>query len=230
MFGSRAQTLINALLSFDGYFAWYYPFKESIPRDSSTAEAEARALENCRTAIDMSEIYERVSIANHKSFIPHAAIYKVSRDILRVHDEWAFSLSPLELQNAETKRTANTGGSRRLKLSTEGEARKPMRGSSQGPEQLVKTKGYSTTMALSTLRKLRATQYLRRGDDIEATPASRRQERLFGASGPGRLSTRSSGVKLERLRQTGYLPREDTCLAAFVRLLAEATTEGDATC
>ena len=29
--GSRAQTLINALLAFDAYFAWWFPLKRSIP-------------------------------------------------------------------------------------------------------------------------------------------------------------------------------------------------------
>ena len=29
LYGSRAQTLINTLLAFDGYFQWYYPLKDS---------------------------------------------------------------------------------------------------------------------------------------------------------------------------------------------------------
>ena len=102
-----------------------------------------------------------------------------------------------------------------------------MRGSSQGPEQLVKTKGYSTTMALSTLRKLLATQYLRRGDGILTTPESRRKERLFGASGTGRLTCGSTGVKLEKLRGDGYNPRDDTCMAAFIRLLEAAAVSSE---
>ena len=32
------------------------------------------------------EIYERLSINNHKSFMPHGAIYKVTKDILKVGD------------------------------------------------------------------------------------------------------------------------------------------------
>ena len=97
--------------------------------------------------------------------------------------------------------------------------RRPIRGVSQGPEQLVRSKGYSTTMALSTLRKLLSTQYLRRGDGILTTPDARRKERLFGAGGTGRLTHGSRGVKLEKLRGNGYDPREDTCIAAFIRLL-----------
>ena len=30
LFGSRAQTIINALLAFDAYFKWYYPYKRSV--------------------------------------------------------------------------------------------------------------------------------------------------------------------------------------------------------
>ena len=146
---------------------------------------------------------------------------------MTVADLWAVNLSPLELQNAETKRVASTGGSRRLATSTSGMARKPMRGSHEGPAQLVRTKGYSTTMALSTLNNLLATQYLRRGDGIIATPESRQKARLFGS---GRLTLASSGIKLEKLMGDGYEPAADTCVSAFVRLMketAEAQGEGE---
>ena len=64
---------------------------------------------------------------------------------------------------------------------------------------------------------------LRRGDgpDGIVMPDSRRSERLFGDA--GRTSYRSSGVKLEKL-EDGYDPREDSCIKAFVRLLAAAAT------
>ena len=146
---------------------------------------------------------------------------------MTVADLWAVNLSPLELQNAETKRTASTGGSRRLATSSSGQARKPMRGSHEGPARLVPTRGYSTTMALSTLKNLLATQYLRRGDGIIATPESRRKARLFSS---GRLTLGSSGVKLKKLTGDGYDPTADTCISAFVRLLkeaAEAQGEGE---
>ena len=78
LYGSRAQTIINALLAFDAYFAWYYPFKKSVPY-GDMGEREQRALENCRTAIDMQEIFERVSIRSHLgSFLPHISVFKVS--------------------------------------------------------------------------------------------------------------------------------------------------------
>ena len=46
--------------------------------------------------------------------MPHGAIFKITRDILKVGDIWAYCLSALELQNAETKRVATSGVSRRL--------------------------------------------------------------------------------------------------------------------
>ena len=97
LYGSRAQTLINCLLSFDAYFNWYYPFKKSIPYGSSTEVKEARAFDNCCKAIDMQEMFERMSIAKHGSFLPHGAVFKVTRDILEVGDVWAHDLSTLEL-------------------------------------------------------------------------------------------------------------------------------------
>ena len=89
----------------------------------------------------------------------------------------------------------------------------------EGPARLVPTRGYSTTMALSTLKNMLSAQYLRRGDGIFATPASRRAARLFGT---GRLTRGSTGVKLEKLMGDGYEPALDTCVSAFVRLLKEA--------
>lgn len=91
----------------------------------------------------------------------------------------------------------------------------------------MKTKGYSTTLALSVLNNLLATQYLRRGDGIIATPESRRKERLFGACGSGRTKAGSTGVKHETmLSGDDYEPREDTCIKAFVRLLYAITSPG----
>ena len=74
---------------------------------------------------------------------------------------WATGTSSLELQNADTKQTATDGGSRRLTTSAAGVSRKPMKGTHEGPAQLVPTKGYDTTMALSTLNKLLGKTYLR---------------------------------------------------------------------
>jgi hypothetical protein len=188
IYGSRAQTIINALLAFDAYFAWYYPLKESIPFLAPMEDRFARAFENCNLAIDMHEIFERLAIRKHGSFLPHGAIFKVSRDILEVADVWATDLSKLELQNAGTKRTATQGGARNLTMGKGHLSVAPQRRTTQGPAQLVRTKGYGTTMALSTMRKLLGLQYLRLGDGLVATPMSRRKDRLFGVSGTGRSS------------------------------------------
>jgi hypothetical protein len=57
-----------------------------------------------------------------------------------------------------------------------------------------------------------------------ARPASRRSERTFGASGPSHTSAAAPGLQLEA-RLADYGPRKDTCIRAFVRLLA-ARAEG----
>ena len=121
LFGSRAQTLINILLAWDGFFAWYFPLHESIPFMCPMPQREVRALDNMQRAIDMKDIFERVSIKKSGSFLPHGATHKVTQDILTVGDVWATDLSPLELQNAETKRVAESSGARRLELSSSGQ-------------------------------------------------------------------------------------------------------------
>ena len=227
----------------------YYPFKAGIPFDSEDSVKHKHALNNMCTALDMDEIFERVTIHNHGSFLTHGAIFKGTRDILRLGDSWACDLSPLELHNALTKRTAEASGARRLTTSAEGQCRKPMRGIREGPSNLIITKGYSSTMALSTLKHLLAAKYLRRGDGIISTPVSRRKERLFGVTGAGRTKLKSAGKKRCRpvgdskslLLEPGHVPatqrcdvgdeesspdpRSDTCVRAFVRLLAQRASD-----
>ena len=87
---------------------------------------------------------------------------------------------------------------------------------------LIKSKGYPTTVAVSTIKNLLVSQYLRRGDGIIATPNSRRKERLFGISGSGRTTSISAGIKLERLMIDHYDAVQDTCVKAFVRVIAMA--------
>ena len=106
-----------------------------------------------------------------------------SRDILKLGDIWATDLSPLELQNAETKRVAESGGSKRLEFTAAGKTVVGMRGGKAGPMLLTQRKEYSTTLALSTLNNLLVTQKLRRGDGPIQYPQSRRAERLFGEEG-----------------------------------------------
>eukprot|EP00316_Scyphosphaera_apsteinii_P006338 CAMPEP_0119302984 /NCGR_PEP_ID=MMETSP1333-20130426/4497_1 /TAXON_ID=418940 /ORGANISM="Scyphosphaera apsteinii, Strain RCC1455" /LENGTH=84 /DNA_ID=CAMNT_0007305527 /DNA_START=145 /DNA_END=399 /DNA_ORIENTATION=- len=71
-------------------------------------------------------------------------------------------------------------------------------------------------MALSTLKNLLACQHIRRGDGLFSLPESRRRERLFR---DGRTSLKAAGVKNEKLG-ADYQPENDTCIKAFVRLIA----------
>lgn len=214
LFGSRAQTIINCLLAFDAYFDWYYALtNDRIPLFCEMSLREERALDNMTLAINMHEIFERVTIRKHCSYLPHGAIYKVTRDILTVGDVMAFSLSALELQNAETKRVASTGGSRRLTMSATGMKRAPLKqGGIAGPASLVRTKGYSSSQAISVLNNLLTAQKLRLGDGIQ----TRRAERLMS---DGRVTLSSSGCNIEKLG-ADYDPRQETCVKAFVRLLS----------
>ena len=218
LFGSRAQTLINILLSWDGFFNWYYPLQESIPFMCEMSLREERALDNMQTATDMKEIFERVSIRKTGSFLPHAATHKVTRDILTVGDVWATDLSPLELLNAETKRVAESSGSKRLELSSKGRKHAPVV-SAEGPANLVSTRGYSSTVAISVLKHMLMQKELRQGDGLFKVPDSRRTERLMVT---GRTKHLHVGVKLEKLAAIDdYDPEKDSCIKAFVRMCAE---------
>ena len=171
-------------------------------------------------AIDKHEIYERLGIRKHGSFLPHGAIFKMSRDILLIGDIWATDLSKLELQNAETKRTASQGGARNLTMSKDTRlCVAPQRTKTEGPAQLVTRAAQSTTMALSTMRKILGTQYLAKGHGIIATPMSRGGERLFGVHGTGRTKAQRAGPKLITMEDGAIDPKMDTCIKAFVRLL-----------
>jgi hypothetical protein len=226
LYGSRAQTIINMLLAFDGYFRWYYPLKDSIPFLAPMDVKLARARDNCRLAIDMQEIFERISIRKHGSFLPHGAVFKLTRDILEVGDVWSTDLSKLELQNAETKRIAAQGGARNLTFRSATVKLAPQRKVHEGPAQIVRTKAYMTSCALSTLRKLLGKRYLTQGDGIWATPLSRQKERLFGETGTGRTSAKRAlqSCAAQPSSEADINPREDSCISAFVRLLAAEAT------
>ena len=60
-----------------GYSRRHRPYLESIPFKCSTEQREARAFDNMLKAIDMQEMFERLAINNHKSFLPHLTVYKV---------------------------------------------------------------------------------------------------------------------------------------------------------
>ena len=218
VYGSRAQTLINILLSFDAYFAWYYPLKKSIPLASSEEVKEARALDNCCSAIEMQEIFERVSICKQGSFLHHGAVFKVTRDILEVGDIWAYDLSALELQNAESKRVYERGGARCMAVTTSGTTHKSTTSDGQVETRLIVTKGYGSTAATSCLKKMLGTAQLRAGDGLYSTPASRKSERLFGEKATGR--TKHVKTEYDDSEQPGYSPASDHVFDAFLRLMA----------
>ena len=79
---------------------------------------------------------------------------QVTRDILRIGDVWAADLETLEMQNAETKRVATTGGSRRIEFTAAGKTVVGVRGDQQGPVRLTDRKAYCTSMTLSTMNNL----------------------------------------------------------------------------
>ena len=68
-----------------------------MPLDATQEDKETRALENMPLAVDMHEMFERVSLSLHGSFMPHAAIYKITQSILEVGDVETFDTSPLEM-------------------------------------------------------------------------------------------------------------------------------------
>ena len=230
IYGSRAQTIINTLLAFDAYFAWYYPLKDlkdTAPFGLSKQDSEQAAFANCCAAIDMHEIMERVSIRNHKSFLFHGAVYKVTRDILKISNPWAFGIQALELQNAETKRVAKNNGARNLEFHQSSQTRVALKHGQVGPMRLTpldKTKT-GTTMAISTINFLLSKRRLRRGDGLLQIPESRQSDRVFGEDGRGRSSLASAGMKLELLGSVMTPPRSDTCVAAMVREIAAAALD-----
>ena len=79
-------------------------------------------------------------------------------------------------------------------------------------------------MALSTLNKLLAKNYLRRGDGVASLPEARRTERLFSQ---GRSRARRAGECKMELMGVEYDPRDDTCIKACVRLIALQAAQED---
>ena len=78
---------------------------------------------------------------------------------------------------------------------------------------------------LTIAKFLLAKRYLRAGDGLLHTPASRLKERVFGQGGGGRATLASAGMKLEVVGRDEIPPHEDTCIAAFVREIALAATQ-----
>ena len=113
------MSISQQLLSFGGHFNWYYPLKDQSRTFKVFDEDTNKGGAPFRTAIDLHEICERLSIRNHKSFLFHGATpyNTVTRDILMVANPWMFGTSSVEFQNTDTKRVARLSGSKRLELS-----------------------------------------------------------------------------------------------------------------
>ena len=72
-YGSCANTAIRTAFAFDAYFSWYYAWRNKVPLDATQEDKERRALENMQLAVDMHDMFERVSLGRHGAFMPHAA-------------------------------------------------------------------------------------------------------------------------------------------------------------
>ena len=85
----------------------------------------------------------------------------MTSDILLVGDIWAFSLSSLELNNAETKRVATSNGARRLELSSAGTKRCSL-GLGQSRASDADSNGWiqHTTMVITTMKTMAVANYL----------------------------------------------------------------------
>ena len=77
-YDNRANTALRTALAFDAYFSWYFAWRKKVPLDATQEDKETRALENMQLAVDMHESFERVSLCQHGSFMPHADIFKVT--------------------------------------------------------------------------------------------------------------------------------------------------------
>ena len=61
-YGNWAIPAIRTALAFDAYFSWYYAWRDKVPLDAPRKDKEERALENMQLAVDMHEMFERVSL------------------------------------------------------------------------------------------------------------------------------------------------------------------------
>jgi hypothetical protein len=218
-YGNWAIPAIRTALAFDAYFSWYYAWRNKVPLDAPRKDKEERALQNMQLAVDMHEMYERVSLGQHGSFMPHAAIYKITQSILEVGDVEAFDTSPLEMQNAETKRKARSNGATNRTTIPEGVSQRGPR-KKEGPARRHTVAARAATTATTTLKKLVTSTNLQRGKPgaPAAIPAERRTEKTFGSTGTGRSKPERSGVKLQQTSQE-IRPRDDSVLLALTRMI-----------
>ena len=199
LYDSRAQTILNALLSFDGLLQLVLSSEGSV---EDRTKVELCELDNFQTAIDLQlhEICEHLSIRNHKSFLFHGAIYKVTRDIHTVANPGTFgTYHPSSFRMQTQSALLSCPHRKGLSFRT------------QGSSGWVFTRGTKARYA-SQERRAMAPRWLSQhltfcyseaegvpGNGLVATPMSRRKERLFGVSGTGRTKNISAGLKAEVL-------------------------------
>jgi len=160
-YGNWAIPAIRTALAFDAYFSWYYAWRNKVRLDAPREDKETRALANMQLAVDMHEMFERVSLSLHGSFMPHAAIYKITQSILEGGDVEAFDTSPLEKQNAETKRKARSTGATNRTTIPEGVSQRGPR-KKEGPPGLHTVAARAATTATTTLKKVVTSTNLQR--------------------------------------------------------------------
>ena len=111
-YGSWANTAIRTALAFDAYFSWYYAWKKkcpSMPRRMSRRSARWRTCSWRWICTRSSRESPSVSTGPSCRTLP-SINYKITQSILEVGDVEAFHTSPLEMQNAESKRRACSTG------------------------------------------------------------------------------------------------------------------------
>ena len=94
--------------------------------------------------------------------MPHAAIYKITQSILEAGDVEAFDTSPLEMQNAETKRKARSTGATNRTTIPEGVSQRGPR-KKEGPPGLHTVAARAATTATTALKKTVTSNNLQRG-------------------------------------------------------------------
>ena len=131
----------------------------------------------------------------------------------------ACDTSPLEMQNAETKRKARSTGATNRTTIPEGVSQRGPR-KKEGLAGLYKVAARAATTATTTLKKAVASYNLQRDKPgaPAAIPAERRTEKTFGSTGTSRSKPERSGVKLQQTSQE-IRPQDDSVLLALTRMI-----------
>eukprot|EP00965_Chrysotila_dentata_P086735 2862979-Pleurochrysis_carterae.AAC.1 len=104
-------------------------------------ERLARALGTCRQAVFYHELIERVSQRANKSWYIYGFMVKVPRVQLAIGDEFSVGISALELQNAESKRTATKNATKHIQCTANVRTVVPLEARVEGPLMPFARKG-----------------------------------------------------------------------------------------